>query len=158
MKTYIVGNWKMNFTIGESSIYLHKLLKRISPIRGMQIAVAPSLIALQPLSLQLDRKKIKLVAQNCCAKDFGAYTGETAVAQLRGLVDYCIIGHSERRYVFNETDKDIRDKVAACVRNNITAILCVGETESERTFGETGDVLRDQFSSGLANIAKEDLN
>ncbi len=157
MKTYIVGNWKMNFTIGESSIYLHKLLKRISPIRGIQIAVAPSLIALQPLSLQLDRKKIKLVAQNCCAKDFGAYTGETAVAQLRGLVDYCIVGHSERRYVFNETDKDIRDKVAACVRNNITAILCIGETESERTFGETADVLRDQISSGLSDIAKEDL-
>lgn len=157
MKTYIVGNWKMNFTIGESSIYLHKLLKRISPIRGMQIAVAPSPIALQPLSLQLDRKKIKLAAQNCCAHDFGAYTGETAVAQLRGLVDYCIVGHSERRHIFGETNKDTRDKVAACVRNNITAILCVGETESERTFGETADVLRDQISAGLSDIAKEDL-
>ena len=152
-----MGNWKMNFTIGESSIYLHKLLRRISPAKGLQIAVAPSLIALQPLSLQLDRKKIKLVAQNCCAKDFGAYTGETAIAQLRGLVDYCIVGHSERRYVFNETDKDIRNKVAACVRNNITPILCIGETESERTFGETADVLRDQLTSGLADVAKEDL-
>ena len=157
MKTYIVGNWKMNFTIGESSIYLHKLLRRISPVRGMQIAVAPSLIALQPLSLQLDRKKIKLVAQNCCSKDFGAYTGETAVAQLRGLVDFCIVGHSERRYVFNETDKEIRDKVAACVRNNIAAILCIGETESERAFGETADVIRDQLSSGLSEIGDDDI-
>ena len=150
----------MNFTIGESSIYLHKLLKKITPGKGVQIAVAPSLIALQPLSLQLqksDRKKIKLVAQNCCAKDFGAYTGETAVAQLRGLVNYCIVGHSERRYVFNETDKDIREKVAACIRNNITPILCIGETESERTFGETADVLRDQLSSGLADVSREDL-
>lgn len=160
MKTYIVGNWKMHFTIGESSIYLHKLLKRITPAKGLEIAVAPSLIALQPLSLQLqkeNRKKIKLVAQNCCAKDFGAYTGETAIAQLRGLVDYCIVGHSERRYVFNETDKDIREKVAACVRNNITPILCVGETDAERTFGETADVLRDQITSGLADVSKEDL-
>ncbi len=158
MRTYIVGNWKMNFTIGESSIYLHKLLKKITPAKGLQIAVAPSLIALQPLSLQLDRKKIKLVAQNCCAKDFGAYTGETAIAQLRGLVDFCIVGHSERRYVFGETDKDIREKVAACIRNNITPILCVGETESERTFGETADVLRDQITSGLSDVAKEDLH
>lgn len=158
MRTYIVGNWKMNFTIGESSIYLHKLLKKITPAKGLQIAVAPSLIALQPLSLQLDRKKIKLVAQNCCAKDFGAYTGETAIAQLRGLVDFCIVGHSERRYVFGETDKDIREKVAACIRNNITPILCIGETESERTFGETADVLRDQITSGLSDVAKEDLH
>ncbi len=158
MRTYIVGNWKMNFTIGESSIYLHKLLKKITPKKGLQIAIAPSLIALQPLSLQIDRKKIKLVAQNCCAKDFGAYTGETAAAQLRGLVNYCIVGHSERRYVFGETDKDIREKVAACIRNNITPILCVGETESERTFGETADVLRDQLAAGLSDVAKEDLD
>ena len=153
-----MGNWKMNFTIGESSIYLHKLLKKITPKKGLQIAIAPSLIALQPLSLQIDRKKIKLVAQNCCAKDFGAYTGETAAAQLRGLVNYCIVGHSERRYVFGETDKDIREKVAACIRNNITPILCVGETESERTFGETADVLRDQLAAGLSDVAKEDLD
>ena len=153
-----MGNWKMNFTIGESSIYLHKLLKKITPKKGLQIAIAPSLIALQPLSLQIDRKKIKLVAQNCCAKDFGAYTGETAAAQLRGLVNYCIVGHSERRYVFGETDKDIREKVAACIRNNITPILCVGETESERTFGETADVLRDQLAAGLSDVAKEALD
>ena len=160
MKTYIVGNWKMNFTIGESSIYLHKLLKKITPKKGLQVAIAPSLISLQPLSLQLqksERKKIKLVAQNCCARDFGAYTGETGITQLRGLVDFCIVGHSERRYVFNETDKDIREKVAACVRNGITPILCVGETESERTFGETADVLRDQITSGLSDVSKEDL-
>ncbi len=147
----------MNFTVGESSLYLHKLLKRIKPIRGMVIAIAPSTIALQPLSLQTDRKKIKLVAQNCCGQDYGAYTGETAVAQLRGIADYCIVGHSERRYVFNETDKMIRDKVAACIRSGITPILCIGETESEKTFGETSDVLKDQIVSGLSDVAAEDL-
>jgi len=157
MKTYIVGNWKMNFTIGEASLYLHKLLKLINVYRGIQVIIAPSTVALQPLSLQIDRRKMKLAAQNLFYRDFGAYTGETSIAQLRSLVDYAIIGHSERRYVFHETDKDIRDKVAACVRNNITAILCVGETESERTFGETADVLRDQITSGLSDIAKEDL-
>ena len=157
MKTYIVGNWKMNFTVGDASVYLHKLLKRIKPARNFQVAIAPSTIALQPLSLQIDRKKLKLAAQNCCGKDYGAYTGETAISQLRGMVDYCIVGHSERRYVFNETDQQIREKVAACVRNNITPILCIGETESERTFGETRDVLRDQLSSGLKDVSREDL-
>lgn len=160
MKTYIVGNWKMHFTIGEASIYLHKLLKKITPAKGLQVAVAPSLIALQPLSLQLqknERKKIKLVAQNCCAKDYGAYTGETGIAQLRGLVDFCIVGHSERRYVFGETEKIIKEKVAACVRNNITPILCVGETENERTFGETADALKNQIASGLSDVSREDL-
>lgn len=158
MRTYIVGNWKMNFTIGESSIYLHKLLKRIKPAKGLQIAIAPSSIALQPLSLQIDRKKLKLAAQNCNAKDYGAYTGETSVAQLRGLVNYIIVGHSERRHVFGETDNMIKDKVAACIRNNITPILCIGETESQRSFGETKDVLRDQLISGLADVSREDLD
>ena len=157
MKTYIVGNWKMNFTIGEASLYLHKLLKRIKPTRNMQIVIAPSTIALQPLSLQIDRKKMKLAAQNCCGKDFGAYTGETAIAQLRGTVNYCIVGHSERRYVFNETDKMIGEKVAACVRSGITPILCIGETESEKRFGETADVLKDQIRSGLKDVSVEDI-
>ena len=156
MKTYIVGNWKMNFTVGEASIYLHKLLKTIKPAKNLQIAIVPSTIALQSLSLQIDRKKLKLGAQNCCEKDYGAYTGETSITQLRGLIDYCIIGHSERRYVFNETDKMIREKVAAYIRNGVTPILCIGETESERTFGETKDVLKDQLISDLKDVSRED--
>ncbi|MBQ3306022.1 triose-phosphate isomerase [Candidatus Saccharibacteria bacterium] len=158
MKTFIVGNWKMNFTVGESSIYLHKLLKRIKTARNLEVAVAPSLIALQPLSLQLDRKKIKLAAQNFYFRDFGAFTGEVSIAQLRGLVDYAIVGHSERRYIFHETDKDIRSKVAAAVRMGITPILCIGETANERDFGETEGVLKDQLLGGLQDVAKEDLD
>ena len=159
MKTYIVGNWKMNLTVGESSIYLQKLLRRISPSRGLEVIVAPSLIALQPLSIQLERNhsKIKLAAQNFYHKDFGAYTGEVSVMQLRGLVDYAIIGHSERRYLFGETNKDLRQKVAAAIRNHITPILCIGETENERNFNETADVIRDQLHGGLSEVDAEDL-
>lgn len=158
MRTYIVGNWKMNFTVGESSLYLHKLLRRMKAYRGIEVVVAPSTVALQPLSLQTDRKKIKLAAQNFYYRDFGAYTGEVSISQLRGLVDYAIIGHSERRYIFNESDKDIREKVAAAIRGGVTPILCVGETANERDFGETEDVLHDQVIGGLSEISAEDLS
>ena len=159
MKTYIVGNWKMNFTIGESSIYLHKLLKKIRPSRGLEIAVAPSFIALQPLSLQLQRSKsrVHLAAQNFCQKEYGPYTGEVSITQIRDLVSYAIVGHSERRYVFHETDKTFRAKVASAVRNGVSPILCIGETDNERIFGETTDVLRDQLVGGLSDVSKEDL-
>lgn len=157
MKSYIVGNWKMNFTVGESSVYLHKLSGRIHAHRDIEVVVAPSLVALQPLSLQVDRKKLKLAAQTANPRDFGAYTGEVSAAQLRGIVDYCIIGHSERRQLFHETDKYIRAAVAAVLRNQIRPILCVGETETERTFGETFDVLRDQVLGGLSEVSAEEM-
>ena len=157
MKTYIVGNWKLNFTVGEASIYLHKLLKAMPNYRDTEVVVAPSTIALQPLSLQIDRHKMKLAAQNGFYRDYGAFTGEVSFSQLRGIVDYCIIGHSERRYVLREDDKMIAKKVAACVRNKISPILCIGETESERAFGETKDVIRDQLIGGLSEIGDDML-
>lgn len=155
MKTYVVGNWKLNFTVGEASIYLHKLLKAMPNYRDMEVVVAPSLIALQPLSLQVDRHKMKLAAQNGFYRDYGAFTGEVSFSQLRGIVDYAIIGHSERRYILREDDKMIAKKVAASVRNKIKPILCIGETESERAFGETKDVIRDQLLGGLSEIGDD---
>ena len=158
MKTYIVGNWKLNFTVGEASIYLHKLLKTLPNYRDIEVVVAPSTIALQPLSLQVDRHKIKLGAQNAFYRDYGAFTGETSFSQLRGIADYVIVGHSERRYIFGENDKMIQKKVAAAIRNKIMPILCIGETESERAFGETTDVIRDQLIGGLTDVADDDLS
>ena len=155
MKTYIVGNWKLNFTVGEASIYLHKLLRKIPNYRDMEVVVAPSSLALQSLSLQIDRHKMKLAAQNGFYRDLGAFTGEISFSQLRGLVDYAIIGHSERRYIFHEDDKMIAKKVAAALRNKITPILCIGETESERAFNETADVIRDQLLGGLSEIGDD---
>ena len=158
MKTYIVGNWKLNFNVGEASIYLHKIQRKIPAYRDVEVVVAPSTIALQPLSLQIDRHKMKLAAQNAFYRDYGAFTGETSFAQLRGVVDYCIIGHSERRYIFGEDDKMVEKKMAAAIRNKITPILCIGETESERSFGETADVIRDQLLGGLRDVSEEDID
>ena len=158
MKSYIVGNWKLNFTVGEASIYLHKLQKKLPAYRDIQVVVAPPMLALQPLSLQVDRHKLKLAAQNAFYRDYGNYSGEISFSQLNGLVDYAIIGHSERRYIFGEDDKVVQKKVAAAIRNKITPILCIGEIESERAFGETADVIRDQLASGLRDVSEEDID
>jgi triosephosphate isomerase len=157
-KRYIIANWKMNFTPGEASIYMHKLSGRIEGVpRDLKIVLCPSLIALQPLSLQVNRRQFKLGAQNFYWRDFGAFTGEVAVAQLRGFVDYALVGHSERRYIFGETDKDIREKVAAALRNDIIPVLCIGETADERSMGETNAVIYDQLLGGLSEVSKEDI-
>ena len=158
MKTYIVGNWKLNFTVGEASIYLHKLQRKLPNYRDVEVVVAPSTLALQPLSLQIDRHRMKLAAQNGFYRDYGAFTGETSFSQLRGLVDYAIIGHSERRYIFREDDKMVAKKVAAALRNKISPILCIGETESERAFGETKDVIHDQLVGGLSEIGDDEVS
>lgn len=157
MKTYVVGNWKMNFNVGESSIYLHKLMRKMPNHKSIEVVVSPSLLALQSLSLQVDRQKIRLAAQDGFYRDYGAYTGEVSFAQLKGLCDYAIVGHSERRYMFAENDKMVAKKVASAVRNGITPILCVGEIESERAFGETADVIRDQLMGGLSEVADDDV-
>lgn len=156
-KTYIIGNWKMNFTVGESSLFLHKIQSKLQPSRSIQVVVAPSLVALQPLSLQIDRRKLKLAAQNFHYQDFGSFTGEVSVSQLKSLVDYAIIGHSERRRLFGETNKSIKLKVAAALRSGVTPVLCIGETLQERNSRETADVIRDQLLSGLADVSREDL-
>lgn len=126
--------------------------------RDIDVIVAPPTIALQPLSLQVDRHKVKLAAQNGFYRDYGAFTGETSFSQLRGIADYAIIGHSERRYIFREDDKMVAKKVGAAIHNKITPILCIGETESERAFGETADVIRDQLSGGLSEVGDDDID
>lgn len=148
----------MNFTPGEASLYLSRLSRRIDTGRNLQIVLAPSLVALQTLSLQINRRQFKLAAQNFYWRDYGAYTGEVSVSQLRGFVDYALVGHSERRYVFNESDKDIQEKVAAAIRNNITPVLCIGETALERKDGETNHAIHNQLIEGLHLVSKEDID
>lgn len=157
MKTLIIANWKMNLTVSEASLYVHTLDKEISNHRNVDIALAPTMLCLQPLSLQVDHKKFKLAVQNLYWRDDGPYTGEVSAHQLRGLVQYAIIGHSERRHIFKEHDKEIRAKVQAAVRNHITPILCIGETAAERAEGETDAVLHDQLVGGLANLTAEEV-
>ena len=153
----IIANWKMNLTTHEASLYLHKLAETIPTRRDVKVILAPSILSLQSLSLQVNRRQFKLAAQNLYWRDSGAFTGEVSAPQLRGIVDYAIIGHSERRHVFGETDKDARNKVQAAIRNNIKPILCIGETAGERASGETNTVLHDQLTAGLTNLTSEEM-
>lgn len=156
-KKLVIGNWKMNLNVHEASLYLHKLSEAVKTHRNVEVVLAPTMLALQTLSVQVNHRQFKLAAQDFYWRDHGAYTGEVSATQLRGIVSYGLVGHSERRHVFHETDKDTRAKVQAAIRNGIRPVLCVGETAGERAAGETKDIIHDQLLGGLANITSEEL-
>jgi triosephosphate isomerase len=156
-KILIVGNWKMHLNASQASLLVHRLHERIKIHRDIEVVLAPSMLTLQPLSVQIDRRKFRLAAQNAYWRDEGPFTGEVSFTMLRDLVHYVIVGHSESRHVFNEDLNTIRDKVAAAVRNGITPILCVGETKQEREQGETKQVLHDQLMTGLSNLTAAEV-
>ena len=147
----------MNLTVNEASLFVHRLDDLVGKRRGVEIVLAPTMLAVQPLHLQVQHHHFNLAAQNFYWRDHGAYTGEVSASQLRGLVQYGLVGHGERRHVFGERSKDIRSKVQAAVRNGITPVLCIGETASERADGETADVIHDQLIGGLANITSVEV-
>jgi len=156
-KTIIAGNWKMHLNVHQSSLLLHRLHENIRVHRDIEVVLAPSMLSLQPLSLELDHRKFKLASQDAYFKDEGGYTGEVSFAMLGEMVQYGIIGHSARRIYFGETLEMVRDKVQAAVRCGIAPIICVGETKQERDAGETKQVLHDQITTALQNLTSRDI-
>ncbi len=157
-RTLIVGNWKMHLRPAQASLLVSRLSSKISGHRDIEVVLAPSMLTLQPLSLQIDRRRFRLAAQDAFPIDAGAYTGAVSFTMLGDLVHYAIVGHSERRIYFNESLELIRDKVAAAVRNEITPILCIGETSRERRAGETKQVLHDQIITAISNLTAEEVS
>ena len=148
----------MHLNTSQASLLLHRLHERIKIYRDIEVVLAPSLLVLQPLSMQIDRRKFRLAAQNAYHKDEGAFTGEVSFTMLQDLAHYAIIGHSERRLYFRETLETVRDKVNAAVRNGIAPILCIGETHDERHNGETKQVLHDQIVTALSDLTARDID
>lgn len=156
-KILIVGNWKMNLNTAEAGMLVHRLHEKIKIHKDVEVVLAPTSLTIQPISLLLDHRKFKLAAQNAYFQDQGAYTGEISFTMLSGLVDYVLVGHSERRHIFNESLDDVTKKVAAAFRNNLTPILCVGETKTERLAKETEQVIHDQIVTALANVTSDEV-
>ncbi len=156
-KILIVGNWKMHLSVAQSSLLAHRLDQHIKTHRQIEVVLAPSMLALQPLSVQIDRHKFRLCAQNAYFKDEGAYTGEVSFNMLREIAHYALVGHSERRHVFGESLRTISEKVAAAFRNDITPILCIGETKSEKMMGETSRVIHDQLTTAVSNLTSQEI-
>lgn len=156
-RTLIAGNWKMHLNTQAASLLVERLDKHIRPYRSIEVVLAPSLLTLQPISREIDRRKFRLASQDGYYKDEGAFTGEVSFTMLKGLVHYSIIGHSERRIYFNETNSLIRDKVQAAIRNDISPILCVGESKRERANRETSRVIYDQVVSALSNLTSAEV-
>jgi triosephosphate isomerase len=153
----IVGNWKMHLNTHEASLLVKRLDDRIALHRDIEVVLAPSMLSLQPVSVQIDRRKFRLAAQNAFYKDEGAFTGEVSFTMLRDLAHYVIVGHSERRIYFHETLEVVRDKVQAAIRNEISPILCIGETRHERAAGKTKRVIHDQLTTALSNLTAEEV-
>lgn len=156
-RTLIVGNWKMHLNVAQSSLLVHRLNTHIKAHHDVEVVLSPSFLSLQPMSLEIDRRKFRLAAQDGYQQDEGAFTGEVSFTMMHGLVHYAIIGHSARRIYFNESLETVRDKVAAAVRNGITPIVCVGETKEERQNGETRVVLHDQIESALHKLTAAEV-
>jgi len=154
----IAGNWKMFKTGGEAADTARRLLERLSTATGVDVMIAPPFTALVPVAETLKDSAVLLGAQNLFWEKEGAYTGEVSAAMLISAgCRYVIIGHSERRQYFGETDETVNKKIKAAIDSNLIPIMCLGETEKEREADQTFTVLERQFQKGLEGFFADDL-
>ena len=150
----IAANWKMNKTVHEALSYAHDLRERMDSIGDIEAVVAPPFTALHALAGVLAKHGIGVAGQNLHSEPHGAFTGEISAAMLKEAgAGYVIIGHSERRLLFGETNEVINAKLHAAIRAQLAPILCVGETLAERESDQTFAVLDRQLEIGLADVA-----
>ena len=155
---FIAGNWKMNKTVAEAEEFIQALLPRVSSVEGVDVGICPPFLALGPMVDSTRGSRVQVYAQNMHHADSGAFTGEVSPPMLTELdVHGVILGHSERRELFGETDKALALKVLVALDGGLVPILCVGETEEEREGGDTERKLRHQIQEGLGRVNPERL-
>jgi triosephosphate isomerase len=155
----IAGNWKMHKTIADAEDFIQALLPRVSSSEGVEVAICPPFTALSPMVDSTRGSRVQVFAQTMHYAPQGAFTGEVSAVMLSELdLHGVVLGHSERRELFNETDKALALKVAAALEAGLTPILCVGETDDERERGDTERKLRHQIREGLSKVAEADLH
>jgi triosephosphate isomerase (TIM) len=155
---FLAANWKMNKTIAEAEAYIQALLPRVGAVDFAEVVICPPYTALQAMVDSARGSSVQVYAQNMHEADSGAFTGEVSAPMLTEIdVQGVILGHSERRQYFNETDRALQQKVPRALEAGLTPILCVGETEEERERGETERKLRHQVQEALDKVPQERL-
>ena len=157
-KPMIAGNWKLHKNLAESSTLVAELIPAVADNQSVDIVVAPVYTALGKVAETIAGSNIKLAAQNCYPEPQGAYTGEVSPPLLKDVgCQYVIIGHSERRQLFGESDEQINTKAHALSTTGLGIIFCIGETLEERESDQMFDVLRRQVRMGLRNLSTEQM-
>jgi len=156
-KPIIAGNWKMNKTLKEALEMVEELMPMVKDAR-CEVVVCPPFVCLAQVADAVKGSNIRVGAQNMHYEESGAYTGEVSPAMLRELnIEYVIIGHSERRQYFNETDESVNKKVKAALKHSLIPIVCCGESLEEREDGVTREVLGKQIKIGLKGFSEENI-
>ncbi|MGE5463162.1 MAG: triose-phosphate isomerase [Syntrophothermus sp.] len=159
MRTPLVaGNWKMNKTVAEARDLVTTMSMPLGEIAGVEKVVCPPFISLMAIANLLESSSIGVGAQNMHWEEKGAFTGEVSANMIKEFCRYVIIGHSERRTYFGETDETVNKKVKAALKAGLTPIVCVGETLDQYEAGQTGEVVRRQIKNGLTGIGSADVS
>ncbi|NOY99997.1 MAG: triose-phosphate isomerase [Chloroflexi bacterium] len=148
----VAGNWKMNKTVAEARDLVAEMIPFLRDVQGVKTVFCPPSPALLPVSAMLQGTDIGLGAQNMHWEEKGAFTGELAPAMVAEFCQYVILGHSERRMYFGETDETVNRKVRAAQAHDLIPIVCVGETLDENESGRTSEVVSRQLSAGLQDV------
>lgn len=152
----IAGNWKLNKTVGESLAMVNRLKEEVAGVSDIDIVVAPVFTSLASVAVAVAGSNIAVAAQNCYPDSAGAFTGEVSPPLLRDAgCRYVIVGHSERRQLFGESNQFINRKVQAVLKDGLTVILCIGETLEEREGGRMFEVLSGQLREGVSGLSTE---
>ena len=154
----IAGNWKMNKTVGEAVELVTALKGKVADVTDVDIVVGPVFTVLSSVAKVIKGTNIKLAAQDMYWEESGAFTGEVSPVMLKDVgCEYVIIGHSERRAYFSETNETVNNKVKAAHEHSLKPIVCVGETLEERESGTMKDVIKDHVVNGLAGLTEEQM-
>jgi triosephosphate isomerase len=154
----IAANWKMHMTLPEAGAFLESFLPEVRDITGVEIVIAPPFTALAFLSEKLKGSNVLLSSQNVFFEEKGAYTGEVSPLMLTDLgCTYTIVGHSERRQYFGETDESVNRRIKAALSAGLKVIFCIGETLELREAGKTSEVLETQLAGGLDGVEIDDI-
>jgi triosephosphate isomerase len=155
---FIAGNWKMNKTVGEALDLVRELQAAISGVKGVEVAIAPPFTALYAIHKELEGSSIRLAAQNLYWEEKGAFTGEVSPLMLKEVgCYYVILGHSERRQLFGETDETVNRRIKAAIIQGLKVIFCIGETLKEREEGKTFSVIERQVEGGLKGLGDKEM-